>query len=120
MNWHGSLASILLRVDVPQRRASNAMLDSLSALDLWTNWTNIATMKMVNVHDAKTNFSRLLSTIEKDGQTIVICRNGEPVADLVPHKHLRRIKPDPFLSKIRIDYDPTEPMASDEWPEANR
>ena len=77
-------------------------------------------MKAVNVHDAKTNFSSLLATVENSGGSFVICRNGEPVADLVPHKRSSRIKPHPVLSKIKIGYDPTEPLSADEWPEAAR
>lgn len=79
-----------------------------------------AGMKTVNVHEAKTNFSSLLAQLEEDSETIVICRNGEPVADLVPHKRVNRIKTHPILSKVTIGYDPVEPLASDEWPEAAR
>jgi len=42
-------------------------------------------MKAVNVHDAKTNFSKLLARVEK-GQEVVIARAGKPVARLVPHR----------------------------------
>ena len=84
----------------------------------WTNWTNLSGMKTVNVHEAKTNFSSLLATVEDSSESFVICRNGEPVADLVPHKHTNRIKPNPALSKIKIGYDPVEPLSADEWPEA--
>ena len=77
-------------------------------------------MKRVNVHEAKTHFSSLLAKLESDSQTIVICRNGKPVADLVPHRHPDRTKLHPILSKIEINYDPTEPMGEDEWPEASR
>ena len=89
-------------------------------LTQWTNWTNLATMKTVNVHEAKTNFSSLLARLEKDHESIVICRNGEPVADLVPHRRTNRIKAHPALSKIKIGYDPAEPLSADEWPEAAR
>ncbi len=77
-------------------------------------------MKSVNVHEAKTNFSSLLARVEDKNEAIVICRNGEPVADLVPHKPRNRVKPHPTLSKIKISYDPAEPLTSDEWPEAKR
>jgi prevent-host-death family protein len=77
-------------------------------------------MKTVNVHEAKTNFSSLLARLEKDSETIVICRNGEPVADLVPHRRTNRIKAHPALRKIKIGYDPVEPLSADEWPEAVR
>lgn len=77
-------------------------------------------MKTVNVHEAKTNFSSLLAKLEADSETIVICRNGEPVADLVPHQRLSRTRAHPVLGKIKIGYDPVEPLSTDEWPEAKR
>ena len=77
-------------------------------------------MTTVNVHEAKTNFSSLLARLETNGQPIVICRNGTPVADLVPHRRSTRIKPNPALRKIKIAYDPVAPLANDEWPEAAR
>lgn len=77
-------------------------------------------MKTVNVHEAKTNFSSLLATVEDSSESFVICRNGEPVADLVPHQRASRIKAHPVLGKIKIGYDPVEPLATDEWPEAAR
>ena len=77
-------------------------------------------MKTVNVHEAKTNFSSLLARVEEKSEAIVICRNGEPVADLVPHKPANRTKAHPELSKIKISYDPTESLAADEWPKASR
>ena len=77
-------------------------------------------MKTVNVHEAKTNFSSLLAKLEANGETVVICRSGKPVADLVPHRRTSRIKAHPALSKIKIGYDPVEPLSADEWPEAAR
>ena len=73
-------------------------------------------MKVVNIHEAKTNFSSLLTQLEADSETIVICRNGEPVADLVPHKRVNRTKPHPTLGRMKISYDPAETASEDEWP----
>ncbi|HEX7500602.1 MAG TPA: type II toxin-antitoxin system Phd/YefM family antitoxin [Polyangia bacterium] len=39
-------------------------------------------MKSVNVHEAKTHFSRLLAKVERGGE-VVIARAGKPVARLV-------------------------------------
>ena len=77
-------------------------------------------MKTVNVHEAKTNLSSLLSKLEANSETIVICRNGEPVADLVPHKRVNRTKPHPVLSRIKIKYDPVETASEAEWPKRFR
>jgi antitoxin (DNA-binding transcriptional repressor) of toxin-antitoxin stability system len=77
-------------------------------------------MKTINVHEAKTNFSSLLATVEGSSESFVICRNGEPVADLVPHKRVNRIKPHPVLSRMKIKYDPVETASETEWPKAFR
>jgi len=76
-------------------------------------------MKAVNIHEAKTTLSALLAQVEKTGQRIFICRNGKPVADLVPHERRNRLTPHPIMSDIKINYDPTEPLTPDEWPETN-
>jgi prevent-host-death family protein len=47
-------------------------------------------VKQVNVHEAKTQLSRLLQAVE-EGEEVVIARNGTPVAKLVPHAE----KPNP-------------------------
>jgi len=46
----------------------------------------------VNVHEAKTYFSRLLARVQK-GEEIIISKAGKPVARLVPvdEKTVRRI-----------------------------
>ena len=77
-------------------------------------------MKSVNIHEAKTKLSALLAEVEKTGEKVLICRHGKPVADLVPHRKRSRLEPHPVMSKIRINYDPIEPLAEDEWPEASR
>jgi antitoxin (DNA-binding transcriptional repressor) of toxin-antitoxin stability system len=73
-------------------------------------------MKSVNVHEAKTRFSGLLAEIEATRTGFVICRNGEPVADLVPHRRKVSMAPDPKLGAIHIGYDPTEELGEHEWP----
>lgn len=42
-----------------------------------------------NVHEAKTHLSRLLEAANR-GEDVVIARNGEPVARLVPYSVARR------------------------------
>ena len=61
----------------------------------------------VNVHEAKSQLSRLLELVE-GGETVVIARNGEPVAELVP---ARKRKGFPF------GIASNEPLVSsgDEW-----
>ena len=40
-------------------------------------------MKQVNMHEAKTNFSKLIALVEQ-GEEIVIARDGRPVARVMP------------------------------------
>jgi prevent-host-death family protein len=42
-------------------------------------------MTTVSIKDAKNRLTELARLAER-GETVVITRNGEPVADLVPHK----------------------------------
>lgn len=73
-------------------------------------------MKTLDVHEAKTRLSAVLADVEEKGETFLICRNGRPVADLLPHVKKTRLKPHPVLRRIRIRYDATEPLTADEWP----
>lgn len=41
----------------------------------------------VNVHEAKSNLSKLLELVES-GEPVVIARAGRPIADLVPHRRI--------------------------------
>lgn len=48
-----------------------------------TNLRQAFEVETINVHDAKTNFSRLLRRVEA-GEELVIARGGKPVARMVP------------------------------------
>lgn len=73
-------------------------------------------MRRVNVHEAKAGFSGLLAEIERNGGRIVICRNGKPIADLVPHRARVSMTGSKKLGAIAIRYDPTEEATDEEWP----
>lgn len=72
-------------------------------------------MKTFNIHETKSKLSSILIDIEKSGERVIICRNGKPIADLVPHKRKTRLKTDPFLSQVKIKCDLTEPLTEKEW-----
>jgi prevent-host-death family protein len=74
-------------------------------------------MKTLNVHEAKTRLSSVLARVAEKGEKYLICRNGKPVADLVPHVKKSRLAPHPIMSRIRIKYDATEPLSAEEWEE---
>lgn len=69
----------------------------------------------VNIHEAKTHFSRLIERVEQ-GEEIIIARAGRPVARLVP---VRR-RPGPRtpgsakgLIRLRPDFDAPLPEFED-------
>ena len=76
-------------------------------------------MQQINIHEAKTRLSAVLVQIEKTGERVVICRNGKPIAELGPIKKsvVDRLRKHPDMSKIKINYDPTEVLSREEWGE---
>ena len=74
-------------------------------------------MITLNVHEAKSRLSAVLAEVESKRETFLICRNGKPIADLVPHAKGDRLTRHPILSRIRVRYDPTEPLTAEEWPQ---
>jgi prevent-host-death family protein len=72
--------------------------------------------KTVNIHEAKTNLSSLVSRVEA-GEGVVIARAGIPVARLVPVKSKKKKRPDRrpgFLKgKIWLGPDFDDPLPDD-------
>ena len=67
-------------------------------------------MGPVNVHAAKTHFSRLLARVAR-GESIVIARAGKPVARLVPYESTdRRRVPGQDSGKVWIAPDFDAPL----------
>ena len=68
-------------------------------------------MRLVNVHDAKSNLSQRLHAVER-GEDIVISRAGTPVARLVPFVGTtRRLGGDKGVVTIADDFDAPLPPA---------
>ena len=69
-------------------------------------------MPIFNVHDAKTNLSRLLAQVEA-GEDVVIARRGQPVARLVRHTRGSR-RPDVLKGRIFIPDSFFDPLTEEE------
>jgi prevent-host-death family protein len=70
-------------------------------------------VRTVNMHEAKTNLSRLVAEVEQ-GEEIVIARAGVPVAKLVAYaEEPSRRRPGALRGKIWISDDFDAPMP--EW-----
>ncbi len=70
-------------------------------------------MVVVNVHQAKTQLSRLLAQVET-GEEVVIARRGEPVARLVRCKHPGKRQPDVLKGQIVVPDSFLDPLPEDE------
>ena len=67
----------------------------------------------VNIHEAKTNLSRLLSQVEK-GEEIIIAKAGKPIALLTKfseEKPKRKLGRDSGLFEVPEDFN--EPLSED-------
>ncbi len=78
-------------------------------------------MISINTHEAKTRLSELLAKVETKRETVVICRNGKPIAELVPwERTVDPLKQDPKLGRVAFHADPALPLDREEWPEEVR
>jgi len=74
-------------------------------------------MLTANTLEAKTRLAELLQPVEKYHETVVICRNGTPVAEIVPLiKTGYPLQQHPMLKQGIIHEDPTLPLTDDDWP----
>ncbi len=70
-------------------------------------------MVVVNVHEAKTQLSRLLARVEA-GEDVVIARRGEPVARLVGCKPRNKRQADILKGKVVIPESFFDPLPEEE------
>lgn len=66
-------------------------------------------MIQVNIHEAKTNLSKLLKKVE-EGEEVIIAKAGEPIARLVPERRKGGIKLGTLKGKIWIADDFNAPL----------
>ena len=69
--------------------------------------------RQVNVHEAKTQFSRLLTRVQ-EGEEIVILKAGRSIARLVPlSPRVPKRRPGSARGRVRIDPGFDEPLPED-------
>jgi antitoxin (DNA-binding transcriptional repressor) of toxin-antitoxin stability system len=66
-------------------------------------------MKKLNIHEAKTHLSSIISEIGKSGEHVLICKYNVPIAELSPLKKKKRSIPDPELGNIKFHRPPEDP-----------
>ena len=70
-------------------------------------------MKIVNIHEAKTHFSRLVDEVAA-GEEIIVAKAGKPAARLVPMATVKsKRKFGALKGKIRISDDFNAPLGED-------
>ncbi len=72
-----------------------------------------AVVVVVNVHQAKTQLSRLLAQVEA-GEDVVIARRGKPVARLVGCKRRNKRQADLLKGKLSVPDRFFDPLPEDE------
>ena len=58
----------------------------------------------VNIHEAKTNLSKLIMLLEK-GEDIIIAKAGDPIARLVSYLPSQKRTPNQLKGKIKLHDD---------------
>lgn len=79
-------------------------------------------MITANMHEAKTRLSELVKAVVERGERVLLCRDGEPVVELVRHQATTdRLTPSPNLQvKFAPGFDPAEPASEEDWAEEER
>jgi len=64
-------------------------------------------MEHINIHQAKTHLSAYLERISKTQETLILCKNGHPIAELRPYHAKKKLAFGCLKGKIRIadDFD---------------
>jgi len=71
-------------------------------------------MQTINIHDAKTQFSKLIEAVSR-GEEIIIAKAGKPAARLVPIQAKKPLvrKPGSLKGKIKIAEDFDAPLPNE-------
>jgi prevent-host-death family protein len=69
--------------------------------------------KIMKASEFKAKCLALMDEVARTGEAVVVTKNGEPVADLVPHRAKGKAKPSPFgvwKGKVKIVGDIISPI----------
>lgn len=70
-------------------------------------------MQTINIHDAKTHFSKLIEAVTQ-GERVIIAKAGKPVVELVAIESAPPVrKPGSLKGKIKIADDFDAPLADE-------
>lgn len=69
-------------------------------------------MQAINIHDAKTRFSKLVEAVMR-GEEIIIAKAGKPAAKLVPFVEKKKRKFGVLKGQVHISDDFDEPLSEE-------
>ena len=64
---------------------------------------------VANIHDAKTNLSKLIART-LDGEEVIIAKNGNPIVKLIPFREPKKRKLGIFKDSITLANDIDKPL----------
>ena len=67
-------------------------------------------MREINASEFKAKCLALMDEVARTGETVVITKNGEPVADLVPHRAKKRSPFGVWKGQVEITGDIMSPI----------
>ena len=104
--------------DRGEKRRGPARLPCLTSL---TNLIILGAVKSVfNVYELKAHLSKIIEKVRSTGEPITVCKNGEAVVDIVPHRARDPLRQNPELAGARFIGDPTASVAEEDWPDSLR
>ena len=62
-------------------------------------------MRYVDIHDMEARFLEYLKSLSEDKETIAICREGEPIAELSAYQKPQKLKFGLLKGKIHMEPD---------------
>ena len=72
-------------------------------------------MQTIKASEFKAKCLALMDKVSKTGETIVVTKNGHPVAELGPYKGGRTSSPFGLHRTLRITGDILSPIATSDW-----
>ncbi len=76
---------------------------------------------IINIYEAKAQFSKLIMSVQNTGKPITICRNNKPVVDIMPHKKTKNpLIQNPLLKGAKFSCDPCATVSEKDWPKELR
>ena len=71
-------------------------------------------MLTVSIAQAKAHLSSLVAAVERQHDSVLICRHGQAVAEIIPVSKQSRLRLDPALKNIVMKESPLDSTES-EW-----